>query len=530
MRREAAFRCSVVGELHRQLEWASTAARLRLLDAAESLIREIDLDRGYPVEFVTYRLTAWKPEPGTVVETVAGEALLADLVTMIQRVSRRCALPLGKDAVLLDGTAKALGVSRRTLVRLRRRGLAMRYAQCSDGHLRLVCSKESLAWFRTRWPDLIGGAGGPAAPHSATADILRAARTMQGSATLQAMARTLAATYSDRSPSAIRSVLRRAAARGDIVLPMQSRLSHRDQRLAQRATRRGVPPAQIAAHLRIGVPSLHRALLRLRRQRLAEIHGSLPPPEVDSGVRDEETLAVPSVLSGLGSWDAIFLLDSDSADLDSPEAALRAMHVLRRRFGLVAGDAPAQPSAGQLDRAETDLRWMTQLRWQLVAHLAPVLRQTVAQWCGRSPVELPSEMQRLVLRRGLETLRVVIVHQPAAEADRLGARARAAIDLCLAGIDPPRRDLALSRLSEMPSVPMWWAEPWRDLLPDPAWEARLGRVPARHRALSILRWGFGGQRPWTLQEVADLRGCKTSALARAWAAAQRSLLRSKETP
>ena len=142
MRREAAFRCRVVGNLHRQLEWASADARLRLLDAAEQLIREIDLDRGYPVEFVTYRLTAWKSESDGVVETVAGEALLADLVTMIQRVSRRCALPRivdGTPAVLLDEVAAMLGVSRRTLVRMRRRGLAMRYVQCDDGQLRLGC-------------------------------------------------------------------------------------------------------------------------------------------------------------------------------------------------------------------------------------------------------------------------------------------------------------------------------------------------------------------------------------------------------
>ncbi|HCA39932.1 MAG TPA: hypothetical protein DEO92_09685, partial [Phycisphaerales bacterium] len=179
MRREAAFRCSIIGELHRQLEWASKSACLRLLDAAEALIREINLDRAYPVEFVTYRLTAWKPEPNTVVETVAGEALLADLVTMIQRVSRRCALPLDNDeSVLLDGTAKVLGISRRTLVRLRRRGLAMRYVQCSDGHLRLACRMESLEWFRNQWSELIGKSHPLVGSRSSTAAILEAAKAL----------------------------------------------------------------------------------------------------------------------------------------------------------------------------------------------------------------------------------------------------------------------------------------------------------------------------------------------------------------
>lgn len=541
MRREAAFRCRVVGELHRQLEYASIDARLRLLDAAETLIREIDLDRGYPVEFVTYRLTAWKPEPSTVVETVAGEALLADLVTMIQRLSRRCALPMDEDdCELLDGTAEALGVSRRTLVRLRRRGLAMRYAQCSDGHLRLACRHASLEWFRNRWPDLIDTTVRSSRQRTPPTALLDAAKTLPEAASVQAMAKTLARQFPDRTAASIRSLLRRASARGELVLPVQGRLSDRDKRFAQRATRRCVPPARIAAHLHIGVPSLHRAMLRLRMQRVMELHAALPPPppEVsrrEKGVpperredeRDASALSAACVGAGLGSWDAHLSLSGSVAEVDAPAAFLLAMHVLRRRFGVMAAGGAAQPSAGQLDRAETDLRWMCQLRWALLAHLTPVLRRTVEQWCGRPPSELPAQTQRVVLRRGLEALRGVIIHQPASEADRLAARGRSAIDRCLAEIVPPRADLAFPRLSEPPALSLRRSEPSQDLLPEASWESRLPGLPALHKELSILRWGLGGRRPWTLQEVADRRGCSTSALARAWAAAQRSLVRPK---
>ena len=530
MRREAAFRCSVVGELHRQLEWASKAARLRLLDAAETLIREIDLDRAYPVEFVTFRLTAWKSESEKLVETVAGEALLADLVTMIQRVSRRCPLKLGAggdDVVLLDGTAEALGVSRRTLVRLRARGLAMRYVQCPDGHLRLACRRESLEWFRRRWAGLRGSARGGSTPASGTAAIVEAARSLPTALSLPATVRTLAGSFPDRSPSSIRSVLRRASARGDLVLPVQGRLDARDLRFAQRATRRGESPARIAARLRVGVPSLHRALMRLRGQRIIEIHASLPSTAVPRAVLDEPALAPASVRAGLGSWDARLSLVAAGVEVASLEATLLAMHVLRRRFGVIAADIPAQPAAGPLDRAETDLRWMCQLRWQLLAHLAPVLPRTVEQWCGRPPGELSSEVQRLVLQQGIEALRTIIVRQPAAEAGRLAARARAAVDGCVAGMDPPRADLALPRLSRTPTVSLMSGEPWREVLPDPIWEHRLTDLQPPHRELASMRWGFGGRRPWTLQEAADARGCKVPALARAWAAAQRSLVRPK---
>jgi len=528
MRREAAFRCAIVAELHRQLEWASKTARLRLLDAAETLICEIDLDRAYPVEFVTFRLTAWKPESVDVVEMVAGEALLADLVTMIQRVSRRCPLLLGEgddDVVLLAGAAAALGVSRRTLVRVRSRGLAMRYVQCPDGHLRLACRRESLEWFQRRWATLHTAAPARSTGTSDTAALVAAARSLPHPTSLPDMVRALAGNFSDCTPAAIRSALRRAGARGELVLPVQKRLNARQWRLAQRATRRGLSSGKIATRLGVGVPSLHRGLMRLRGQRIAEIHASLPPAAVSQDAGDEEALAPSCVRAGLGEWGARVSLDTAGTKVVAVDATLLAMHVLRRRFGVIAADLPSQPAARMLDRAETDVRWMCQLRWQLLNHLAPVLRRMVEQWCGRPPMELSSDLQRVVLRRGLASLRAMLAHQPAAEADRLEARARAAVDVCLAGMEPPRVDLALPRLSEPPSVSLLSGEPWGDVLPDPNWEAKLAELQPAHRQLASMRWGFGGHRPWTLQEAADSRGCKTSALARAWAAAQRSLVR-----
>lgn len=528
MRREAAFRCRVVGDLHRQLEWASTSARLRLLDAAELLIREIDLDRGYPVEFVTYRLTAWKSEGDDVVETVAGEALLADLVTMIQRVSRRCALPRVRDgasAVLLDEVAEMIGVSRRTLVRMRRRGLAMRYVQCDDGRLRLGCHADVLAWFTSRCRDQTPAAALTSNPEISTREIVEAAQLLAGEMSMPRLVDAMTSRFPSRSASSIRSILRRGVDRSEITTLVQRRLGDRDEQLAWRAERRGIPVRDIAVRLGVGSSAVHRAAIRWSRRQLAVFDAVLPPALIRHDVGDGEALSPSCVTGGLGVWSDEFLMVPDAAHEADVGKILVAMHVLRRRFGVIAAGVGGQPAAGQIDRAETDLRWMTQLRFRLVMHLASTLRETVEQWCGRAPETLSLDMQRVVLRRGLAVCRSVVEHHPADEAHRLFARAHAAIDRNLAKMSVPRSDLATSRISTPPSIPLSAGEVWRDVLPDPAWSTRVGTLCPSYRQLVVARWGFCGQRPRTLQEVAQERGSTTAALARAWATAHQQLVR-----
>lgn len=532
MRREAAFRCRVVGNLHRQLEWASADARLRLLDAAEQLIREIDLDRGYPVEFVTYRLTAWKSESDGVVETVAGEALLADLVTMIQRVSRRCALPRivdGTPAVLLDEVAAMLGVSRRTLVRMRRRGLAMRYVQCDDGQLRLGCREDVLKWFASWWQSQKRSAKPSSSGDGSAQDIVAAARDLQSEMSLPRMVATIATRFPNRSVSSIRSAVRRGINRGEISTLVQHRLCDRDKQFAWRADRRGIPARDIAARLGIGGSAVHRAVIRWRRQQLVLYQSVLPPALIGRDVGDEVALSPACVNSGLGLWSDEFIVSPNAVECSDLEATLVAMHVLRRRFGAIASGIRGQPAAGQIDRAETDLRWMTQLRFRLVIHLATTLRETIQQWCGRGPETLSFEAQRILLQRGLAVCRRVVEHHPADEASRLTARAHAAIDRTLAEMNMPRADLAASRVPTSPSVPLRVSEVWRDVLPEPIWERRLGQLSSSHRELVVSRWGLCGHRPRTLQEVADACGRSAPAIARVWATAQQQLVSPHQT-
>jgi hypothetical protein len=472
---------------------------------------------------VSFKLTAWKSEPVGVVETLAGEALLADLVTMIQRVSRRAPVEVveGSTPLLVDDVASALHVSRRTLVRIRRFGLTMRYARFSDGQLRLVCEPSTLAWFRQQRGGLIGQACARP-PQIEASEVIALAVSAQPHATMQATVQAIGPRCPGRSAAAIRSILRRAVRRGELLIPTSARLRGRDEVLAERAMRRGVAPAAIAHRLGVGIPSMHRAVQRRRAARLRQIDAQIPATAADVPAEDT-LLAVDDLSRTLPPWDLAISLDGKGGQ--SPAAAdLAAQHLLRQRIHQQVSVLARQPTAAAIDQIESDFRWMTQLRWRLLTSLAAGIRQAVEHRVGRDPLSLPAGTQRLVLERSLALLGELLSRQLIGDFARLPARARAAIDRMLAGersVDPGR---ASARLAAHPAVSMVTMERWPAILPDPRWEAWWRALPADAADIVQRRWGLGGVKPQTMQSMATELGCTVPALARRWASSQQQLL------
>ena len=93
MPRPPAFKSSAVRDLAHELRYAPATTRRRILTAAEQLAGEIERDRVYPEEFIVYRVTGYRPERPAPPVTLVGAALVTDLVTLIQRLSRRLDLP-----------------------------------------------------------------------------------------------------------------------------------------------------------------------------------------------------------------------------------------------------------------------------------------------------------------------------------------------------------------------------------------------------------------------------------------------------
>ncbi|MDP7028670.1 MAG: hypothetical protein QF733_00430 [Phycisphaerales bacterium] len=528
MPRAAAFRCGIIGELHRQLSWAPDEACERLIDSAESLVREIDLDRAYPVEFITFRLTGWKPDAASHVESVAGEALLADLVTMVQRISRRVPMDVaaGDVAVLdLDDIARALSVSRRTLVRIRRLGLLMRYGRMEDGSLRLVCAPDMLDWFRRTRADHIAGRAVPATPAEV---VIELARALQPIATIQAAVRAIAPQCPGRSPQAIRSILRRAVASGRVQVSSRGRLTPREGRLAARAQWRGIPNEEVAERLGVSAAAAHRAAARWRADRVRAISLSLQQSE-DDGPESETVLLAEGARSGLPPWNSRVSLEPP--ERPAAEAhLLAASHMLLRRVHQGVAALASQPSVQRLDRIETDLRWMTRLRWHLMMSLGLVVHQAVLARLGRQPSTMPADVQRVVLHRATGLIGDVLDRQSVASFDRLAIRVRAAVDRMLAGVRAVDPGHASVRHPEAVSVPLTSLSRWSGLLPDPRWHHAVNRLSGAQAEVCQARWGFAGDAPLTLAEIAGLRRSSRQKVAAISAAAHRNLVLESRSP
>ena len=505
MPREATFRCEALGELHRQLLWSSDAARRRMLDAAELLIREVDRTLQYPIEFISYRLTQWKPDAAQAAETVSGENLVADLVNMIQRISHKSPTEVVESAppMMIDGVAESLGVSTRTLARRRPGGLVMRWYRCQDGQLRLGCQQDAIDWFLTHH-----GQKRTKQVSSSRSEILRKARDHAGARSLSALASQVAEQVPDRSPTSIRGLLRRAEDRGELRRVRQRRLSAHDQRLLVRCQERGVQPAIIADRLGVTVRTVNRVWLRTRHQRLMEVDAMLPrwdAPPVSS--LDSE---------GLPSWDCTVDFQTEGT---CRESDLRIMHACRVEMGrhVSAGEEPQA-----IDAAETALRHMTLCRWRLLKSLMPCVEKAATLWAGRSVGSLPAGQQATLLIGGVHAVLDVLAQLQRVDLDRLPHMAQAAADKAFARISEEGDD---HKVICSEGVLLITCESWAALLPQPRWLPRVDLLSPASRDLATQRFGLDGRPPQTLSSVASKTGQSQAGLARRWQSTQQILRR-----
>ena len=136
MPRVSRYKIAEVGDLSRQLMYAPARARRRHMDAAEELVAQIDPGQIYPQEFVVFRITGYRPDHTEQPVALVGEALVPDLVTLIQRLSRTLDLPWegeGRRAIALDDLARRLNVSAKTLQRYREGSSNLRRVGCTYG-------------------------------------------------------------------------------------------------------------------------------------------------------------------------------------------------------------------------------------------------------------------------------------------------------------------------------------------------------------------------------------------------------------
>jgi RNA polymerase sigma factor (sigma-70 family) len=135
----AKFRIDTLDTLARQLTFSPHDARVAQIAAAEDLLHTLDPARGYPLEFVIFRITGYHPRNAEAL-ILPGEALQHDLGQLIEAVSDSLNLHssgLSEPVLSIDDVTEKFNVTSKTIQRWRRKGLPARRFIFPDGKRRV---------------------------------------------------------------------------------------------------------------------------------------------------------------------------------------------------------------------------------------------------------------------------------------------------------------------------------------------------------------------------------------------------------
>lgn len=133
------FRLSILAQLARQMGFAPLEVRLEQLARAEALLLLLDPAKAYPLDFVVYRITDYRPKD-VGQELLTGLALQHDLGLLIEQVSDSLNLPtaaVSEPVLGIEDLCQQLSCTSKTIQRWRRKGLPARRFIFPDGKRRV---------------------------------------------------------------------------------------------------------------------------------------------------------------------------------------------------------------------------------------------------------------------------------------------------------------------------------------------------------------------------------------------------------
>lgn len=368
----------------RELTFTPPERRRLHLENAEQLYWQIDEDRTYPIDFVVFRVTGYRPED--VDDTLLpGAALKRDLLTLVEQTSATLddrTTQYDPPAIGIDALAERLRVTAKTLSRYRRDGLFSRKLVFPDGRRRVAFCPDSIERFLDARPGKLDKASRFTRIDDDTrhAILMRARRVRQRvDVSPHRIARHLAKKFS-RSVESIRRLLIKHDERDPRVAIFPEHtppLTEKQQRVVHRAYHRGVPVQTMARRYNRGRNAMYRALFLRRAEALrAMTIRYTPSPTFE--LPDAETVILGSPLPPLSptdARDALRAVDSGEMTVEQlAEAVPRLSQVpamdaeteqrLFVRYNFLKFRAAQardrldrhQPQARRIDRIETYLR------------------------------------------------------------------------------------------------------------------------------------------------------------------------------
>ena len=123
------YKCESISALRdQQVRFSPREKKIQQIDNAEQLLREIQTDKTYNFEFVCFRITGFRMDPGPIVMIDGGD-LRNDLHAFIEDLSDSANLKaeeFGQPVFTVDELSKRFNVSTKTISRWRQQGLVSR--------------------------------------------------------------------------------------------------------------------------------------------------------------------------------------------------------------------------------------------------------------------------------------------------------------------------------------------------------------------------------------------------------------------
>lgn len=529
----SSIRVTALRDLAEQLRFAPRDALLRDVERAEALAREVDPGRKYPSEWIVFRVTGYRPDTTPIEDVpVIGEVLLADLSAFVERLcdATKLAHSDAPAAIEAGALARKWNISRKTLDRYRRRGLVARRVVAEGGRASLVFMPAVVDDFAAKNTSAITRAAGfSRIPATLEHAIIRRATRYHNTLgwSLNQSAQRLAERL-DRSHEAIRQVLKRAEqrakTRGDApIFDERGPISPRDRRILWRCWLRALEPGQVALRLKCSRSSALRAINLERAARLAALVNG---PLADAPrTLPKANLNHPACTTALGQPGASSITDffadadargpSSASDEAARIAAIR--HLRARAAHAIRLIDRLHPSAESLDAIETDLRWASRIKADLVRAQLPLVVATLRGRLADALLRLDPLHQRAAVFASLHGLfQAIDSHDPTSAPGRGGRLAGVAsleIDRALvrwmkdsAAHIPADNARAATRIASV-SIPDWTCaiDPWQAWL-EPPQRIRpvLHQLPELSRRCLSARFGWSGSPPVNAQQLGEL--------------------------
>jgi len=561
MPRLPTLRTRVLHELARQLRFESADAARRQLARAEELALQLldesgkgDAPESYPEEWVVFRVTGLRTEPGAGGDgngTIARRELLSDLPGLIDRLSAAAKLTendlappavkpkrsgaktdasgavgsAGDRWLTLDDLCRRWDVSRKTLERYRRMGLTSRRVQSRRGTRggaeRVVYSEAAVRAFERANRERIAEAGEFGRMDAAArARVLRRAgryRRVLGWSRFRTAQRLAA--QEGRSVEAIRKMLCRHDERSEKPIFDEPGILDSSQRAGlERASRRGGNLSAAAEQVRKSRASVYRVVGERRAERLRglELRGPVGPAFARKDAA-EVVLSHAAARKGLGCPGAANVAEllrmaagigPEDAAVETARAAAYWYLIWLARRGvesLPRHGAKARTGEAGLDVIETRLLWASRIKAEIVRSQLPLLVRTIESQAGFSAQEIPGLALRELCAVGLEAMIEAADRFDPFKGGRLAAPMGVGVTRAISQWLRANADAAglrskpgtARRTSPKADLALLvlddWAvrvNPWQEWL-EPAAAARAGRAGLAARERGVLEMRFG---------------------------------------